>query len=319
MNKLLYLFLVVLFFVACKEEKPKMHIQNEIQKQNSFSDSSEKTKAFTEVRSGDSLIAIFSSVTELSSSSAILQSSSSKKIRTEKSVYKRKIKRKKIFTESSASTLPESSSASIEYGFITDNRNNKKYKTVKIAGQTWMAENLNFEYNEGTAKSYCYKNKEEYCDKFGRLYTYLAAIDSALLSKENIICTKNTHCNLPKNWKGICPEGFHLPTIQDFNSLKQSALTANPGNPNFSLKANELWKDKSDSAEYNSLGFNALPTGYHYFYGNFYDINKTANFWSATSNDSTSAFSFIMSYMDSEIKTNTDDKLYAFSVRCIAD
>lgn len=40
-------------------------------------------------------------------------------------------------------------------GSLTDLRDGKTYKTVTILGQEWMAENLNLEYNVGTAKSGC--------------------------------------------------------------------------------------------------------------------------------------------------------------------
>ena len=54
---------------------------------------------------------------------------------------------------------------------MTDARDRKTYKTVTIGTQTWMAQNLNYEYNERTARSYCYKDKADSCAKYGRLYT----------------------------------------------------------------------------------------------------------------------------------------------------
>ena len=76
--------------------------------------------------------------------------------------------------------------AAPQMGAITDSRDGKSYRTVKIGNQVWMAENLDFE----TKHSYCYDaegeryKKQPSCNdkKFvsGRLYTYEAAKGACL-------------------------------------------------------------------------------------------------------------------------------------------
>lgn len=83
-------------------------------------------------------------------------------------------------------------------GTFTDPRDGQVYNTITfkkkigdaVVERTWFAENARYDV-EG---SYCYKDTDAYCEKFGRLYNYAAA-------------------------NKACPEGWHVPTIDEWNYL----------------------------------------------------------------------------------------------------
>ena len=153
------------------------------------------------------------------------------------------------------------------------------YATTKIGNQVWMARNLDV----ATEESYCYGNNPANCEKYGRLYTWKAAMKA-------------------------CPAGFHLPTSEEWDKLEK-ALGENAGKK---LKSKE-WGGSD------SLGFNALPAGDRDGSGDFYNVGSNANFWTATEYDDNYAYYRYLRSDDTRLLSHDHDEDGAYSVRCIED
>lgn len=198
------------------------------------------------------------------------------------------------------------------YGEILDERDGQVYKVIEIVDQVWMAQNLNYE----TTNSYCY-NDDTNCTKYGRLYTWAAAIDSVALYNggKGMDCGYGKACILPDTVYGICPPGWHLPTNTEWNTL----VTEVGGDSTAGkiLKSKTGWYNNGNGTD--GGGFSALPAGLRNYDGYFIDNGYGAYFWSATANDGNYA-SFMNLYhsLDSASQLNRY-KYNAFSVRCIKD
>ncbi len=213
---------------------------------------------------------------------------------------------------------------SCKYGTLVDNRDGQVYKTVKIGCQWWMAENLNYRYLQPTeeldSSSFCYNDSMDYCAKYGRLYTWSAAMDSAgLFSNSGKGCGNNTFCNLDSVVvQGVCPEGWHIPVDVEFDILAFAVGKYFP-NGGKVLKSASDWGDNGNGSD--AFGFSALPAGF-VFNGERYDnMFYTARFWSTTeccSPMNSAGASLQMDHNDYARLMNSD-KFFSFSVRCVKD
>ena len=218
---------------------------------------------------------------------------------------------------------------------FTDARDGKTYKMVKIGDQIWMAENLNIDYqvNGVSYGSYCYKNQGSNCYLYGRLYTWGAAMDSAgVYSSDGKGCGNESECTPAKRVRGVCPEGWHFPNDNEWNTLLSFA-GKDSENSYASLKASTGWEEKKNGTD--SLGFSAKPAGI----GDTRYINDPSSAFSVSS-AGYEGLSTIAAYWISDIiespKSNIHfdvefrsaynldgigfkAKFYALSVRCIKD
>lgn len=200
-------------------------------------------------------------------------------------------------------------------GTMKDSRDGKIYRTVRIGSQTWMAENLNYDYNVGTARSYCYDNDPRNCVKYGRLYTWSAAMDSAaLFSNDGKGCGygKGKCLGRGRQVRGICPMGWHMPNDSEWKTLKRfvakSRFGGNMDSVGYALKSTSGWYNFSNGSD--AFGFEALPGGLRDDgVGSFIGVLKSAYFWDSWEDNQS------LNDIGTYLVTGT---LYdALSVRCV--
>ncbi len=212
---------------------------------------------------------------------------------------------------------------------VTDARDGQRYRTVEIGTQTWMAENLNYNYNEGTARSYCYDDDPANCEKYGRLYTWSAAMDSAAWFSENgKDCGYGPTCSVSGNVRGVCPEGWHLPSNEEWNTIANYVAANTTGGVDsvgYALKSVSGWKNGGNGSDV--VDFNVLPAGFFRsadYDGEFRQILGIAAFWSSTesreySRSSWNVYAQELTYDKTRLSSDTFSKAHALSVRCVKD
>ena len=218
----------------------------------------------------------------------------------------------------------------IKYDSIIDPRDMQVYKVVKIEvkehdySQVWMAENLNYADSVKTpslkGQNWCYNNDEKNCKVSGRYYTWAAAIDSVALandSKNPLNCGYGKTCGINRGVQGICPDGWHLPTLHEWGLL--SVALGNAGVAGDSLKALTGW-DYAGTADNNGVdayGFAALPTGRMVSTSSWSNVGSNVYYWSSEEDGTYEARYSNINNIYTKFYLFQGSKKYGQSVRCI--
>ncbi len=192
---------------------------------------------------------------------------------------------------------------------FTDNRDGHVYRYVQIGTQTWMAENLAYL----ATGSWCYEDKSENCDKYGRLYSWYQAMDLPQLADENAAQTVSSP------HQGICPEGWYIPSDAEWKELADHVGVAEAGTK---LKSRTGWALNGDGTSGNgsdSFGFGVLPAGYRYDMGTFGDQGYESDFWSYANDGSgtVSGWDHYFVYNSTYVKRYSNKKACGYSLRCV--
>lgn len=210
-------------------------------------------------------------------------------------------------------------------GSFTDNRDGNVYKTVIIANQVWMAENLRYlpsvqntaDYNSACYYVYGYNGINTAAAKatpnylnYGVLYNWAAAMTSKSESNTN-----------PSGVKGICPEGWHLPSEAEWLQLTSYLNSSGAAGGILKEKGTSHWNSPNSGAT-NTFGFTALGGGYRGDVGNFSQLKNRGYWWSTTADIGNScARYFYLNYDNASASIfydkNTQNKSWGLSVRCV--
>jgi uncharacterized protein (TIGR02145 family) len=186
---------------------------------------------------------------------------------------------------------------------FTDSRDGRVYRTAKIGGQTWMAENLNYK----TDSSWCYGVNDSNCGKYGRLYVW-------------------------KEARNVCPSGWHLPSGREWDILAKAAGSERKrGRYDFidaywygagkTLKAGSGWNDyegRSGNGD-GDYGFSALPGGSRDDRRRFFNAGYHGTWWTATEDFIVGAHYRYMGYNTDHMYERRSYFNSGFSVRCVLD
>ena len=180
-------------------------------------------------------------------------------------------------------------------GTFKDPRDGKTYKTVKIGTQTWMGENLAFKAEEGC---WAYKNLPANVPIYGYLYDWKTA-------------------------KNVCPIGWHLPAIEEWETLKTQLGEPSVAAGKLKETGNTHWKKPNTEAS-NASGFTAIPGGSRTADETFENMGLKGFWWSSTQFSKTNGQGYRLDndYEDGETElgdTSLNFKTEGLSVRCIQD
>ena len=322
--KNIWIYALVIFFMfiggACSDDVATAHEE---------SSSSESSAIVILTSSSESVplsfarptktVFYFSNKVEIRSSSSFKKVSSSSRVRSSSSKPKSSSSvASSSSLASSSSRIPRSSTSllfydcdqydcvtmeylnsSTSYGELLDKRDNQVYRTVVISNHVWTAQNMNFKTEDDSlAQSWCYDDKSENCKKYGRLYNWEAA-------------------------KKVCPEGWHLPTVDEWYELVEDhtcEIEENEDNPDIyhcagtSLKALQSWEDGSPNT--NEHGFSVIAAGIK-VQSEFKYVGKVSYFWTSTAPYEKYAGLVTFDRTEDYSTIVLTDKTFGLSVRCI--
>lgn len=193
-----------------------------------------------------------------------------------------------------------------------DDAEGNTYNGVRVGCLCWTDRNLvstkyssngNAIPNLMSYVSESFPNATDNVNNFGYLYDWYAAADTVTNSIADIEATYAAG----KHIQGACPNGWYLPTDEDFKTLE--SFNAND------LRSTGLWLEGNGT---NSTGFNAVPGGYYNCEtGRYEDAAGNAYYWSCHPVYDKATGAMIDYICEKIYNSNEYSRCNGFSVRCV--
>jgi uncharacterized protein (TIGR02145 family) len=204
-------------------------------------------------------------------------------------------------------------------GVFIDARDNQQYEWVNIGRNIWMAENLNYESQQG---SWCYENEESNCEVYGRLYDWKTA---------NEVCPEGWHLSNQNDWFILAFHTTGAAFIKPTKSLSKPGYSINHLNYIKGIKdlsgmlkaeGTAIWQYPNTGAS-DKLGFKALPAGSYVpsEFRKFTGIYLETSFWIKNIEDDNSDTGLVESliHFSNDLWRTSRPKDWGASVRCVKD
>lgn len=234
-------------------------------------------------------------------------------------------------------------------GTMTDSRDGFTYKTVQLGDQLWMAENLRYlpqqDYDVSSTDPKYYvmldydattELGQAFLTAYGAYYNVPAALQGQAPQSEDAT----------QLIQGVCPEGWHIPSLAEWRSLTQYVVDAGMATVvdgvvdetavGKALASTTLWQlpfDVEDEPkeswigvameENNATQFNGLPTGFRACAGSeaWMDLTYSAGWWTSTISATMSDFTVPVRMWASEgrVAFSAFNPSVGLPVRCVKD
>ncbi len=212
-----------------------------------------------------------------------------------------------------------SSSAIHSYPVFSENSCDDMYYTSSLNAGIMIPSN-GYQKNNDTIEKYCYNNLEDNCIIYGGLYQWNEAMQYVASS-----------ASVPSNIRGICPEGYHLPSDGEFANLEHcietgfmpiGSTTLSTFQTSFNSRGTTIGAKMKEAMPIwngeNTSGFSALPGG-RFNSGQFRSIKSQMYLWTATQSSALYAINRLLLSNSNGMSRQQIHKDSAHSIRCFKD